>query len=304
VDRADGSDPEDADAQYRLGLRYLDGDGVAADAAQAIRWFRRAAKQGHAYAQHDLAWCYHHGHGIVADPAREFAWVQRAAEQGLPDAAFAVGSAYQHERGVANDLRQALYWMERAHAQVPRARRQVRILRWKLHPILRYSHRAMWVAGLALLAHHAVTVPFSFRWQAVALYVGIVAAAAVGTIVVSSLLGYQAFDKEVDEHGLLIRRARRGIGAERLRGWAVPGAGAPRRHHTTVGDHRRHGVRALPLSVVLAAELPPEGARVHRVALFVLPSRIWSALAGHIIVDAIRFGSEALFRRQSRSGGG
>jgi len=35
----------------------------------------------------------------------------------------------------------------------------------------------------------------------------------------------------------------------------------------------------------------------------VLPSGIGSALAGHIIVDAISFGGEALFRRQSRSGG-
>jgi hypothetical protein len=93
------------------------------------------------------------------------------------------------------------------------ARRQIRILRWKLHPILRYWHRTMWVAGLGLLAYHALTVPFSIRPQAVALYVGIVAAAAVGTVVVTSLLGVQ--DKEADEHGLLIRRARRVIGQGR-----------------------------------------------------------------------------------------
>src|SRR5215831_12549482 len=102
----------------------------------------------------------------------------------MADAAFAVGGAYHHGRGVAKDLRQALSWMERAQAEVPMARRQMRILSWKVHPILRYAHPTMLVAGLALLAYHAATVPFSIRWQAVALFVGIVTVAAVGVTTV------------------------------------------------------------------------------------------------------------------------
>jgi TPR repeat protein len=341
VDRADGSDPEDADAQWLLGARYLEGDGVVADAVQAVRWlrraaeqghprgqntlghcystgkgvakdpaaavewFRRAAEQGHARAQYNLAWCYESGHGVVADPARAVEWAQRAAEQGNVDAAFLVGSAYHFGRGIAKDLRQALYWMERAQAQVPMARRQVRILRWELHPLLRYSHRAQWVAGLALLAYHAVTVPFSIRWQAVALYVGIVAAASVGAIVVSSLLGLQ-LDKEPEEHGLLIRRVRRviGLGAQIASEdglFLVPVLHAGISVPSAIIAGTAFGLAHYPWFSPPACV--PKGLAYIAVALFVLPSGIWSALAGHIIVDALSFGGEALFRRRSRSGG-
>ena len=37
----------DAHAQYSLGLCYADGEGVAEDKAEAVKWFRKAAEQGH-----------------------------------------------------------------------------------------------------------------------------------------------------------------------------------------------------------------------------------------------------------------
>jgi hypothetical protein len=40
----------------------------------------------------------------------------------------------------------------------------------------------------------------------------------------------------------------------------------------------------------------PKGLAYIGVALFVLPSGIWSAVAGHVIIDALSFGGEALFR--------
>ena len=39
--------PGDADAQYRLGLLYLDGRGVKQSRNKAKKWLKRAAKQGH-----------------------------------------------------------------------------------------------------------------------------------------------------------------------------------------------------------------------------------------------------------------
>ena len=44
----------DADAQGLLGVMYATGDGVSEDDAEAIRWFRLAAEQGHARAQRNL----------------------------------------------------------------------------------------------------------------------------------------------------------------------------------------------------------------------------------------------------------
>ena len=37
--------------QYTLGLIYANGDGVPEDDAEAVRWYRLAAEQGHASAQ-------------------------------------------------------------------------------------------------------------------------------------------------------------------------------------------------------------------------------------------------------------
>ncbi len=48
----------DAEAQYRLGLRYLHGEGIPADEAWAITWLRRAAAAGQEKAAQELARLY------------------------------------------------------------------------------------------------------------------------------------------------------------------------------------------------------------------------------------------------------
>ena len=42
--------PGNPDAEYRLGLMYLEGRGVANSRDQAIRWLRSAAEKGHSHA--------------------------------------------------------------------------------------------------------------------------------------------------------------------------------------------------------------------------------------------------------------
>ena len=41
-------------AQYTLGLLYLEGKGVPQDKAEAVKWLRKAAAQGHAEAKEEL----------------------------------------------------------------------------------------------------------------------------------------------------------------------------------------------------------------------------------------------------------
>lgn len=45
----------DADAQTSLGIMYDNRDGVAEDNAEAVRWYRKAAGQGHVEAKKRLA---------------------------------------------------------------------------------------------------------------------------------------------------------------------------------------------------------------------------------------------------------
>src|SRR5229473_6088037 len=57
----------DADSEYRLGLCYYNGEGVAKDFSEAVKWYRKAAEQGFAKAQGYLGRCYARGEGVTQD---------------------------------------------------------------------------------------------------------------------------------------------------------------------------------------------------------------------------------------------
>jgi len=72
----------DADAQYRIGLRYHLGDGVPKDDSQAAQWYLRAADHGHVIAQGALGACYWAGRGVPTDLSRAYFWSALAFAQG------------------------------------------------------------------------------------------------------------------------------------------------------------------------------------------------------------------------------
>jgi TPR repeat protein len=72
----------DAEAQYELGLIYLNGDDVPQDYAEALRWFVLAAQQGHAWSQWNLGLMYANGRGVPQDYAEAVRWYRLSAEQG------------------------------------------------------------------------------------------------------------------------------------------------------------------------------------------------------------------------------
>jgi hypothetical protein len=72
----------DAEAQYKLGLAYFEGEGVRQDQTEAVKWFRKAAEQGHANAQSNLGAAYFEGDGVKQDRAEAVKWYRKAAEQG------------------------------------------------------------------------------------------------------------------------------------------------------------------------------------------------------------------------------
>lgn len=52
-----------AEAQYKLGIRYYTGDGVEKNHSEAVKWFRKAAERGNAEAQYNLGVCYEKARG-------------------------------------------------------------------------------------------------------------------------------------------------------------------------------------------------------------------------------------------------
>lgn len=111
------AEADDASAQYALGLRNSEGDGVAKDPAQAAAWWRKAAEQGHADAQAGLGRMYYLGEGVPKDATQAAAWFRKAAEQGSSDAQAALGSLYLIGEGVPQDATQAVSWYRKAAEQ-------------------------------------------------------------------------------------------------------------------------------------------------------------------------------------------
>ena len=76
------ADAGDAEAQWQMGLRYHNGDGVPHDDAQAMQWFLRAAEQGHVTAQATLGAYYWAGRGVPEDLSKAYFWSAIANARG------------------------------------------------------------------------------------------------------------------------------------------------------------------------------------------------------------------------------
>lgn len=74
-----------ADAQNRLGIYYKESNSKN-NLIDAVEWFRRAAVQNHIAAQKNLAKCYAEGIGVEQVPQLATYWYQKAAGQGDKEA--------------------------------------------------------------------------------------------------------------------------------------------------------------------------------------------------------------------------
>ena len=73
------AEAEDAGAQDKLGQIYIQGQGVAQDDAEAVRWFRQAAERGNPEGQFHLGIVYAKGQGVGQDDAEAVRWFRKAA---------------------------------------------------------------------------------------------------------------------------------------------------------------------------------------------------------------------------------
>jgi hypothetical protein len=76
------ADAGDADAQWRMGVRYHTGAGVPQDDKQAVQWFLRSAEQGNMTAQATLGAYYWAGRGVPQDLSRAYFWSALALAHG------------------------------------------------------------------------------------------------------------------------------------------------------------------------------------------------------------------------------
>ncbi len=133
----------DAEAQFQLGMMYEKGEEVSRDYGETLKWYRKAAKQGHqeakqqllrtveelhklsakgidgllklaeqgdAWVQTMLAYRYMEGMGIPRDRGEALKWFRKAAEQGEAVAQYNLGTIYWRGIGVPKNDEEALKW--------------------------------------------------------------------------------------------------------------------------------------------------------------------------------------------------
>jgi len=104
----------DARAELVVGLKYLSGDGVTADDAQAARWLERSAQHGNAVAQNHLGALYQSGRGVERDTAEAKHWYEMAAAQGDRHAMSNLAVLYAGATGADKDFAAAATWFQRS----------------------------------------------------------------------------------------------------------------------------------------------------------------------------------------------
>ena len=83
-----------------LGRMYGNGNGVQADPAKALIWFKRAADLGDPGGMAGLGWLYQEGKGVGTDLTKAVMWYRRAADHG--NAAAMTDLALLHIRAKAS----------------------------------------------------------------------------------------------------------------------------------------------------------------------------------------------------------
>ena len=110
----DAAQRGDAAAQYEVGQRYANGEGVTQDMGEAAKWFERAAEQGLAAAQYRLATQYEKGRGVTQDDTLAREWYAKAAASGNVKAMHNLAVIHAEGRGTAQDFKTAAGWFTQA----------------------------------------------------------------------------------------------------------------------------------------------------------------------------------------------
>jgi hypothetical protein len=106
------ADAGQAEAQFDLGVLYVQGLGVLRDLNQAASWYRKAADQGNAEAQFSLGQMYARGWGVPRDTADAIRWFEMAnsVDSDGPPTDWLSVEGY----GMPQDYQQAAYWYRQA----------------------------------------------------------------------------------------------------------------------------------------------------------------------------------------------
>lgn len=104
--------------QYTVGDMYFRGRGTAVNPSEALRWFLRAAKQGHRKSAYKAGYLYLYNEELSpsASPKKGIPWIKKAAAAGYAPAQYELGRLYFSGDVIKRSESQALKWLGRAKA--------------------------------------------------------------------------------------------------------------------------------------------------------------------------------------------
>jgi predicted Zn-dependent protease len=92
---------EDAEKQYQRAVEFEEGSGRPQDLEAALKWYRKAAAQGHRDALFNLGMMYVEGRGVRQNNGEAVIYFRQAAELQHPRAHYNMGIMLETGRGVA-----------------------------------------------------------------------------------------------------------------------------------------------------------------------------------------------------------
>ena len=101
-------------AQFNVGWKYANGEGVEKNYAESVRWYREAANKGDASAMNNLGWAYESGQGVEQNYSEAMRLYRQAADKGNAMSMRNLGSMYENGRGVSKDISEAVNWYYKA----------------------------------------------------------------------------------------------------------------------------------------------------------------------------------------------
>ena len=100
-----------AEAQYKLGLCYADGNGIATDDVTARQWLTKSANANYAPAQVKLCTWMVAGKGGPQDAILGLSYCEKAAKQNYPEAYTKLGEYYYEGKVVARNYTKAIKYL-------------------------------------------------------------------------------------------------------------------------------------------------------------------------------------------------
>lgn len=108
-----GAERGEPEAQLKLALIYLNGQGVKQDLAEGRNWLLKAAEQGSAGAQETLGMLAMPRQGNQGDPAQALAWLTKAAEQGKANSQYLLAILLRQQ----SKNTESVAWLRKAASQ-------------------------------------------------------------------------------------------------------------------------------------------------------------------------------------------